>query len=74
MVSKNAALAKETELRTNEPSVITLRELAAYLRVHPSTVYRLLREEKIPSFRVGSDWRFHREAIDKWMRQQHSAN
>jgi excisionase family DNA binding protein len=47
--------------------VLTVRELAGYLRVHQTTVYRLLREQKLPAFRVGSDWRFNREAIEQWM-------
>jgi excisionase family DNA binding protein len=37
------------------------------LRVHQTTVYRLLREHKLPAFRVGADWRFNREAIERWM-------
>ena len=45
------------------PRVLTVRELAGYLRVHQATVYRLLREQKLPSFRVGSAWLFNREAI-----------
>jgi excisionase family DNA binding protein len=49
--------------------VLTVRELAAYLRVHQSTVYRLLREDKLPAFRVGSDWRFKREAVERWVNQ-----
>jgi excisionase family DNA binding protein len=52
---------------TTEPRVLTVRELAAYLRVHQTTVYRLLREQKLPAFRVGADWRFNREAIERWM-------
>jgi excisionase family DNA binding protein len=50
--------------------VMTVRELADYLRVHPSTIYRLLKEKRIPAFRVGSDWRFNREAIDRWQLEQ----
>ncbi len=50
-----------------EPRVLTVRELAGYLRVHQTTVYRLLREHKLPAFRVGADWRFSREAIERWM-------
>ena len=46
--------------------IMTVRELAEYLRVHPSTIYRLLRHGTLPAFRVGSDWRFSREAIDLW--------
>jgi excisionase family DNA binding protein len=52
---------------TTGPRVLTVRELAAYLRVHQATVYRLLREQKLPAFRVGADWRFSREAIERWM-------
>ena len=47
-------------------NIMTVRELAGYLRVHPSTIYRLLRQGKLPAFKVGSDWRFSREAIDHW--------
>jgi len=49
------------------PHVLTVRELAGYLRIHQVTVYRLLREQKLPAFRIGSDWRFNREEIERWM-------
>jgi excisionase family DNA binding protein len=45
---------------------IQTHELAEYLRVHPSTMYRLLRHGTLPALRIGSDWRFSREAIDRW--------
>ncbi len=47
-------------------NVLTLEELAGYLRVHPSTVYRMLKKGQIPAFKVGSDWRFNLESIDHW--------
>jgi excisionase family DNA binding protein len=50
--------------------VLTVREVAEYLRVHQTTIYRLLKEQKLPAFRVGSDWRFNREMIDRWMIQE----
>lgn len=50
--------------------ILTIAELAAHLRVHPTTIYRLLREGRIPGFRVGSAWRFSRSAIDRWERGQ----
>ena len=59
--------------QTVEPSpYMTATEVAAYLRIHRSTVYRLLRNNQLPAFKIGSDWRFVRESIDKWMadRQQ----
>jgi|SRR5215472_1754914 len=53
--------------------VMTLREVAAYLQVHPCTIYGLLKQHKIPAFRVGGDWRFSIQAIDRWLLQQQKA-
>jgi len=47
-----------------------VREVSAYLRVHPSTIYRLLKQHQIPAFRVGGDWLFNIESIDRWRLQQ----
>ena len=46
----------------------TAEEVAQYLKLHPYTVRRLAREKKIPAFRVGGQWRFRRDDIDKWSR------
>ncbi len=46
--------------------VITVPEVAQYLRVHPSTVYRHLKRGDIPAFKLGRDWRFNLESIDEW--------
>ncbi len=51
------------------PHVMTVQDVSTYLRVHPSTIYRLLKRNEIPAFRVGSDWRFNVEAIDRWRAQ-----
>ncbi len=47
-------------------NVLTLGEVAGYLRVHPSTIYRLVKKKLLPAFKVGSDWRFNLESIDRW--------
>lgn len=47
-------------------TIMTLEEVASYLRVHPSTVYRMAKTHSIPAFKIGSDWRFNRESIDGW--------
>ena len=52
-----------------EPKVMTLGELCAYLRVHSSTVYRLLYSQQIPAFRVGRCYRFSKIQIDNWTRE-----
>jgi excisionase family DNA binding protein len=49
-----------------EDKVMTLREVSEYLKVHPSTIYRQLKRGLIPAFKVGSDWRFNIESIDRW--------
>ena len=54
------------------PDVMTIAELAAYLRCNKYTIYRLIKREKLPAFRIGSDWRFKRELIEKWMEEQRS--
>jgi excisionase family DNA binding protein len=50
--------------------VLTVSELSEYLRVHRSTIYRLLKKGLLPGFKIGSDWRFNIEAIDKWRLEQ----
>jgi excisionase family DNA binding protein len=51
---------------SNIAPVLTVRDLAHYLKVHPSTLYRLLKAGQLPAFKVGSDWRFNVEEIDRW--------
>ncbi len=46
--------------------VLTVTDLSDYLRVHRSTIYRLLRRGQLPAFKIGSDWRFDVGAIDEW--------
>jgi excisionase family DNA binding protein len=53
-----------------EAKVITVGELAEYLHVHRSTLYRLLKKQQLPGFKIGSDWRFNVEAIDQWRLQR----
>ena len=43
-----------TEAKYNLPRVMTVKELSAYLRVHPSTIYKLLRRGELPGFRIGT--------------------
>ena len=50
--------------------ILTVSELSEYLRVDRTTIYRMLRDGKLPGFRVGSDWRFHVDAIEQWQRDQ----
>ena len=47
----------------------TVSMLARYLRCHPSTIYRLLKRGQIPAFKIGSDWRFQKQVIDRWLKK-----
>jgi excisionase family DNA binding protein len=49
--------------------VLTIEEVADYLRVHRSTIYRLLHTKQLPAFKIGGDWRFNQESIDRWIRR-----
>jgi excisionase family DNA binding protein len=50
-------------------TVLILEEVAQFLRIHLSTVYRLLRKHNIPAFKVGSDWRFNQESVESWVKK-----
>ena len=50
--------------------VMTVREVAALLRVHPSTIYRQTKAGHLPGFRVASEWRFTVASIDTWRAAQ----
>jgi len=53
-----------------EKEIMTLREVAAYLRLAEKTTYRYAAEGKIPGFKVGGAWRFRRDDILNWMDKQ----
>lgn len=50
--------------------ILTVREVAEYLKVTERTIYRLATEGQIPSFKVGGSWRFQRSDLIQWMNEQ----
>ena len=50
--------------------ILTLKEVAAYLKLAEKTAYRLAAEGKLPGFKVGGSWRFKREDIEQWISDQ----
>ncbi len=48
-------------------SIMTIEEVATYLKIPKSTVYILAQEGKIPCQKVGRHWRFRRETINHWL-------
>lgn len=57
-------------LMADRVEVMTIPEVAKYLRLSEATVYRYAKQGKIPAFRIGRTWRFMREMIDAWLRQE----
>ena len=43
--------------------ILTMKEICDLLKVHPSTVYKLVKQGEIPAFRIGSEWRFRRDTM-----------
>lgn len=52
--------------------IVTIKEIAEYLKIKEQTVYVLVGKGEIPGFKVGGAWRFRLSEIDKWITQQES--
>ncbi len=50
-----------------QPAIMTVREVAQYLRMHEMTIYRMAREGDIPAYKVGNRWRFNRSRLEEWL-------
>ena len=50
--------------------VLTIDELAKYLKISKSSLYKLVKDGKVPGQKVGRHWRFHRETIDRWLGEE----
>ena len=53
-----------------ESEFLTVEEVSQYLRIPLSTVYKLATNKTLPAFQVGKHWRFRREALQEWIKQQ----
>ena len=49
--------------------IMTLEEVAAYLRLKPQTIYTWAQEKRIPAAKLGKEWRFKRSIVDTWFEQ-----
>ncbi|MBC8273848.1 MAG: helix-turn-helix domain-containing protein [Chloroflexi bacterium] len=55
-----------------KPRLMTIDEVAKYLRIHKSTIYRLAKDRRIPASKVGNKWRFRKDVIDRWLSERES--
>ena len=61
-------------MREEELEIMTVKDVAAYLKMKPVTIYKLAKEGRIPAFRVASFWRFKKDLIDKWLSDESRKN
>ena len=54
--------------------LMSLKECAGYMQVHPMTIYKLAREGKMPAAKVSGQWRFERETVRQWVIQRMNEN
>lgn len=54
------------------PDILTVQEVCDYLRIAKPTLYRYVRAGELPGFKMGKLWKFHRHAIDKWVKTKTS--
>lgn len=50
--------------------ILTLKEIAAYLKLAEKTAYKLAADGKLPGFKVGGSWRFKQEDIERWIEEK----
>lgn len=51
-------------------NIMTVHDVANYLRLSEAKVYRLAKEGCVPSFRLGKSWRFRRDLLEEWTRNE----
>jgi len=57
-------------MAAQNPDILTIGEVAEFLKVAERTIYRLAAAKKIPAFKVGGAWRFARADIERWIYEQ----
>ncbi|HLG93732.1 MAG TPA: helix-turn-helix domain-containing protein [candidate division Zixibacteria bacterium] len=51
----------------SEPELMTVEEVARYLRLKPQTIYKWAQEKRIPAVKLGKEWRFRKRILDEWL-------
>ncbi|MBI3996079.1 MAG: helix-turn-helix domain-containing protein [Candidatus Omnitrophica bacterium] len=51
----------------NGKAYLTVEEVAAYFGVNATTVYRLVKQGRLPAFKVGNQWRFSQNRLEEWV-------
>ena len=60
-------MSVQTQPAKHNSTIMTVHEVAEYLRMSEAKVYRLVREHAIPVVRIGKSWRFRKDLLDDWL-------
>jgi len=52
------------------PEILTVKQLASYLQMDEHTIYRLAKSGKIPAMKIGAEWRFKKDLVDRWIEEK----
>ena len=65
-------MTEDTEMLNREdmPDMLTISDVATYLKLHELTVRRLAREGELPAFKVGRQWRIKRNLLEAWIEER----
>ena len=62
-------MPKSISEKNDEFTILTVQEVAEYLRMSEAKVYRLVKEGRLPVVRIGKTWRFRKDLLDDWLSQ-----
>lgn len=65
-----AMIGKDKQGELNMDKWLTLEQIAEYLQMSTSSIYKMAQTGKIPSYKVGRQWRFKKEEIDSWVEKK----
>jgi len=74
LVFSTTDLAQTMPSSKADNAIMTIGEVADYLKVTERTIYRLAGAKQIPAFKVGGSWRFSKADIDGWISRQSTAD
>jgi excisionase family DNA binding protein len=60
----------DSDQMKDEPAIMTVREVAKYLRLSEAKVYRLVNNGSLPVVRIGKTWRFRKDILDEWLAER----
>jgi excisionase family DNA binding protein len=62
-------MPENVQMKKDFLTILTVREVAEYLRMSQAKVYRLANERCLPAVRIGKSWRFRKDLLDEWLSQ-----